>query len=265
MAPTSSSSHGNSNEESVTNTTHSLDLLCLLDSYDTAHGKGRDSQKAGQWKIGTARREKGGFHLIPSSSSISGLNVREELRARAVVAVCINDAEGNVDEPTLVDEDASGAAAKEVSTGSDKGNLFTLYPDGMPTSSRDKDTAGNDNTSASHIGMDGDKSASDTSSGLRQRKNAPRGAKPNAEKGEWSEEIPAAVLTEEEMEEEKLRNANPLDLFGGLPPPSLRAAQAKAKEALASYVDAANFAAEIIRITNEAELAKQKEEKTATV
>ena len=241
-------------------TTRSLDLLCLLDSYDTAHGTARASQRAGQWKIGTARREKGGFHLqSPSASSISALNVREELRARAFV-VCSKDG-CHDEEPALVDEGPSSAtstresACKKTENSSD---FFTLYPDGIPK--EDADT-GKDTVILSAAADITEKSTSTNSSdgGLRQRKKAPKNRPNNAgtgKKSEWSEETPLAALTEEELEEEKLRNANPLDLFGGLPPPSLRAAQVKAREALASYLQAANRAVEIIQIINEAEHTK---------
>jgi len=266
-------------------TTVSLDLLCLLDSYDAAHGAARASQKTGQWKIGMARREKGGFHLqSPSASSISSLNVREELRARAMVVVCgtgrsstttSSSAVGSNDnEPALVDEhDASDVIteggeddSKETATG----DLFTLHPDGIAKgvdTSRDKSNFSNLSSAAADSTTDirTEERASSSSSGLRQRKNTPKtNATPSNStaaaqgKSEWSEETPPAVLTGEEMEEEKLRNADPIDLFGGLPPPSLRVAQVKAREALASYVEAANRAAEILKMINEAEHADRK-------
>jgi len=52
-------------------------------------------------------------------------------------------------------------------------------------------------------------------------------------------------------EEERLRYANPLNLFG-VPPPALRVAQAKSRSAIAIayYVKVANLAREIMKITN---------------
>ena len=50
-------------------------------------------------------------------------------------------------------------------------------------------------------------------------------------------------------EEERLRYANPLNLFG-VPPPALRVAQAKSRTAIAYYVEVANLAREIMKITN---------------
>ena len=50
-------------------------------------------------------------------------------------------------------------------------------------------------------------------------------------------------------EEERLRYADPLNLFG-VPPPALRVAQTKSRSAIAYYVEVANLAREIMKITN---------------
>ena len=87
--------------------------------------------------------------------------------------------------------------------------------------------------------------------GLRRR----RGGNSNAESNEddatskWSSEVPKDT-SDVVDEEEKLRNADPLNLFG-VPPPALRVAQAKSRSAVAYYVEVANLAREIMRITNE--------------
>ena len=256
MAPTEADSSSKSGTTAAA--TPTLDLLCLLDSYDDAHGSGRTRQRAGLWKIGTARREKGGFHLGGSSTSINALNVREELRARAVVEVA-----AAASEPPLVDEESSSKNTGKQSKETD--SLFVLHLDGMPKTDPKSDTSvkGKDNekddddaTLSTAISADADATSS---TGLRQRKkNVQTGAgqnKTEEETRKWTEEVPSqnVKLTPEQLEEEKLRTANPLDLFGGLPPPSLRVAQIEAREALAKYVEAANYAAEIIRLTNGAE------------
>ena len=255
MAPADSTKSGTA----TASATPTLDLLCLLDSYDVAHGSGRTSQKAAQWKIGTARREKGGFHLGGSSTSISALNVREELRARAVVQV----ASSGADEPSLVDEGSSSSKIAEKG-GEETDALFALHLDGIPKKDGEavKSAAADDDATLSTAINSHDADLTRTT-GLRQRKknvppsgqNARDKGDGNDEKDKWTEEIPSETnkLTPEELEEKKLLTANPLDLFGGLPPPSLRAAQVKAREALVKYVEAANVAAEIIRLTNEAE------------
>ena len=258
MAPTvtDSSKSGTGTTAAATPT---LDLLCLLDSYDVAHGSGRTSQRAGLWKIGTARREKGGFHLGGSSTSINALNVREELRARAVVEV----AAAAASEPPLVDEESSSSKSSGKES-KETDSLFVLHLDGIPKTDPKSDTPDkatdnendDDATLSTAISADADATSS---TGLRQRKKTAQTAtgrnKKEEETGKWTEEVPPqnVKLTPEKLEEEKLRAANPLDLFGGLPPPSLRAAQIEAREALAKYVEAANYAAEIIRLTNGAE------------
>ena len=260
MAPTDSSKSGTGTGTTAA-ATPTLDLLCLLDSDDVAHGSGRTSQRAGLWKIGTARREKGGFHLGGSSTSINALNVREELRARAVVEVA---AAAAASEPPLVDEESS-SSKRTGKQGKETDSLFALHLDGMPKADPKSDTpdkaTDNENddgeaTLSTAISADADATSS---TGLRQRKKTAQTAtgrnKKEEETGKWTEEVPPqnVKLTPEQLEEEMLRTANPLDLFGGLPPPSLRAAQIEAREALAKYVEAANYAAEIIRLTNGAE------------
>ena len=264
MAPADSSTKSGT-ATATASATPTLDLLCLLDSYDVAHGSGRTSQKAAQWKIGTARREKGGFHLGGSSTSISALNVREELRARAVVQV----ASSGADEPSLVDEGFSSSKIAE-KEGEETDTVFALHLDGIPKKGEEavKSAVADDDATLSTAIRSHEADATSTT-GLRQRKKnaSPSGqnTKENEdgtnEKSQWTEEIPSETtqLTPEELEEEKLRTANPLDLFGGLPPPSLRAAQVQAREALVKYVEAANVAAEIIRLTNEAEKRQQQQ------
>lgn len=76
--------------------------------------------------------------------------------------------------------------------------------------------------------------------GLRRRGNASsEDTKQESEK--WTEEILDG--------EEKLRSADPLTLFG-VPPASLRAAQARSRDAIAYYAEVAILAQEILSITN---------------
>jgi hypothetical protein len=280
MAPTVSTKGG----AAAASATSTLDLLCLLDSYDVAHGSGRTSQKAAQWKMGTARREKGGFHLGGSSTSISALNVREELRARAVVEVTGGDgtATTNSDEPPLVDEDLPSKKSKDGKR-EETNSLFSLHLDGIPKTQKEEEeeggnsATGDDATLSTAISAtagfnaDCNTDVMPSTTGLRLRKkNVPSGQSTTDKgeedsKGKWTEEIPPrnasdTKLSPEELEEEKLRTANPLDLFGGLPPPPLRAAQVQAREALVRYVEAANVAAEIIRLTNEAEKGERQQQ-----
>jgi hypothetical protein len=68
-------------------------------------------------------------------------------------------------------------------------------------------------------------------------------------RNEWTSENATDVVEggDDATAERRLRNADPLNLFG-VPPPALRAAQAESRGALAYYVEVANLAMEIMRI-----------------
>ena len=69
---------------------------------------------------------------------------------------------------------------------------------------------------------------------------------------EWTTELdePTSSNNEEEAEQLQQQYIDPLNLFG-IPSPALRVAQANSRSAIAYYVEVANLAREIIRITNE--------------
>lgn len=73
--------------------------------------------------------------------------------------------------------------------------------------------------------------------GLRQRKK-----KTEISKDNWTTEI----LSDDD-EDELLRKANPIDLFGAFPSKDLRNAQEDAANALQYYVDTANLAVSILK------------------
>ena len=94
--------------------------------------------------------------------------------------------------------------------------------------------------------------------GLRRRRrgvndappdDAGKRAKDDDVRNEWISENAMDVVGggDDATAERRLRNADPLDLFG-VPPPALRTAQADSRGALAYYVEAANLAMEIMRI-----------------
>jgi hypothetical protein len=74
--------------------------------------------------------------------------------------------------------------------------------------------------------------------GLRNRK-ASEGEKTE----EWTEETSPD-------EEDRLRSVDPIELFGALTPRDLKGAQQDAKKALEAYVQAANLAVAILRLTD---------------
>mmetsp|Transcript_1208 Transcript_1208/g.1547 ORF Transcript_1208/g.1547 Transcript_1208/m.1547 type:complete len:194 (-) Transcript_1208:4-585(-) len=73
--------------------------------------------------------------------------------------------------------------------------------------------------------------------GLRQRKKKTEMSKDN-----WTTE-----LLSDNDEDELLRKANPIDLFGAFPSKDLRNAQEDAGNALQYYIDAANLAVSILK------------------
>ncbi|KAL3787897.1 hypothetical protein HJC23_000139 [Cyclotella cryptica] len=199
-----------------------IDLLSLLHQYESLHSHATSNLKGSYWNITKARRERGfqagggGFGGVEYSVE----NVREELRAQAVLEWKESDAE----EPSLINEDSSECSDKD-HCGSE--GIFALHFDGMKTARWDM---GKQETEKKEM------------DGLRRRGNATsQSSKPESDK--WTEE------SHENDEEELLLSSDPLTLFG-VPPPALRIAQARSRDAVAYYVEVANVAMQIMRITN---------------
>ena len=144
-------------------------------------------------------------------------DVREELRARAVLQCS--------EELDLVHNLDNEGLSYSNQCDEDK---FLLHLDGFPK----RNTCAKTNNDTSN-----------KTTGMRQRKKGSSETQPSQEP-KWSQ------VNFADVEEEKLRNVNPMELFGALPPHDLKIAQKQAKESLKSYVEAANFAIEIIRITS---------------
>jgi hypothetical protein len=78
--------------------------------------------------------------------------------------------------------------------------------------------------------------------GLRQRKGKQK-SEASANDSKWTTGDDEFV-----DEDAMLRVANPIELFGALPPRDLREAQVNANAALQAYIDAASFAVEILKL-----------------
>ena len=178
-------------------------------------------------------------------------DVREELRASALLERKTCDDDDDDDgEPKLVDEGASSEDVKNNCNGggepSVSGGRYVLHFDGMKEARQAASKQSSQDEIVATKAADNKENE-----GLRRR----RGGNSNAESNEddatskWSSEVPKDT-SDVVDEEEKLRNADPLNLFG-VPPPALRVAQAKSRSAVAYYVEVANLAREIMRITNE--------------
>jgi hypothetical protein len=195
--------------------TPTIHLITLLHQYTALHTEGTTNLKATYWNLTKARRNRGfqagggGFGGVEYSVN----DVREELRAQAVL-----------------DREVPELIAESNDDGLGKGSVsnFVLHFDGGKAL-RDKSGTTSGVTTSEKKETDG----------LRRRGNAPQTTN-NTESEKWTEEMAD--------EEEQLRSADPLTLFG-VPPADLRVAQARSRDAIAYYVEVANLAQEILRLT----------------
>ena len=203
------------------------DVLCLTDAYASSHSTGDEFIKSCIWNICLARRVKGGFHM-GRGNSFSALDVREELRARAILEC----RDPTVEPCLVVDDDDDDETEKNHKGENYDEDLYILHMDGLKSKKEEYNN--------SRMIKDSNKTSSSSNTndvGLRQRKNKV----PSKEQQVWEED--------NHDESEMLEKADPIELFGMLSPPALKVAQTKSREALASYIEAANLAAAIMRFT----------------
>uniref|UniRef100_A0A6U3SC60 Vacuolar ATPase assembly protein VMA22 n=1 Tax=Ditylum brightwellii TaxID=49249 RepID=A0A6U3SC60_9STRA len=206
-----------------------LDTLCLLGAYKESQSKANDQLKTALFDLTKARRQSGG--LVGASRVYSAADLREDLCALAVLQ-CKSSVE---EPPALVEDDTKSDEKVE----SNDGDMFRLYLDGIPKQSSSSRSP-LDNVISKVV----NENAGETT-GLRQRKNVTK--EEEEENSKWTTEIA----------EDESKKENPLNLFGGLHPPALKVSQANAKEALKSYVEAANLVSEIMKILNQLESEKK--------
>ena len=188
-------------------------------------------------------------------------NVREELRAQALLECKDEITDDDIDEePSLVSEELSTSIVKdgdgEVSKGSNK---FVLHLDGMKNAKEQQQlAAARQEAQEQSSNLDNAPLDSNASEGLRRRHQSTATAATqddviDTKANEWTTELDALTSSNNNTNEERLQQqqyTDPLNLFG-IPPPALRVAQAKSRSAISYYVEVANLAREIIRITNE--------------
>jgi hypothetical protein len=195
-----------------------IKALLLLDGYSRCQQGAQIHYKSALWNLNKARRQKARESL--AAGSITAEDVREELRARAVLlektpnlseeGVKSDDSnEDGDDQWTLVD------AVKEISA--KKENLYAPIVVIAP---------------------------SEATQGLRNRKNT--NIADNQKGCGLKEEV-------QPEEDDRLRTADPLSFFGAFPARDLKEAQKEAKAMLEAYVKAANLVAAIIGLTNQLE------------
>mmetsp|Transcript_31477 Transcript_31477/g.65422 ORF Transcript_31477/g.65422 Transcript_31477/m.65422 type:complete len:220 (+) Transcript_31477:73-732(+) len=211
-----------SHDESLSS---ALDALALLQQYEALHENASNSFRGAIWNITKARRERG---FQAGGGGFGGLeysvgDVREQLRASALLE-CTDEE----DVPSLGKENGTSRTVNKL--GNQPGD-FVLHFDGMESSRQISRKIAEPSYGANE--------------GLRRRGNATTSSRAETTGGSaWTSE---EIIVEEE--EDNLRKTDPLCLFG-VPPPSLRISQTKARDALAYYVEAANLAREIMRKTD---------------
>lgn len=175
----------------------------------SSHNEGNSSLKSSMWKLSKARRQRG------NGTTISALDVREELHARAVLREST---------PELVDVEGSTTAKSN----KEEEDYFVLV-DAVEEEMAEK-----------RAQKENDVPTKTNADGLRRRNKASEDTKTTTE---WTQEdIPD--------EDDRLKSADPVDLFGAFPPRDLIASQKDAKKALAEYIEAANLARAILEVIN---------------
>jgi hypothetical protein len=202
-------------------------VLSLLDDYATHQEKGNAALKQSLWNLYKARHFKSGQIGVLASDGFQASDVREELRARVVLRDSL---------PDLVDE------RTDKSTIDKEMPRFVLVDTVLERQSKKGNTAATQDSSAQLA----------AAFGLRNRKATDQNKNnktDSTKQKEWSVEMEATPLSEED----RLLAANPLELFGAMPPRELYKAQEQAKQALQAYVAAANLIVAIqqeLRIDN---------------
>ena len=240
-------------------TTDVLTALGHLQDYADSSEKAGDELKSCMWQLTKSRRNvRSGILGIDSTTAYTAELLREELRAQIRVIDCNSNDEN--DEIDLVNEDASSSspttlADKDRFGSSSTASAATFPPrwklcnvlsemkkSKEPLSSKSRDSNAADPTE---------------STGIRQRKNNDK-----TEAVAELDSIPSESWTliqeedlnnnDEEDENEKILQTDPLKLFGGyFTARELKVAQRKAQQALDGYIQAANEAAKLLTLLRE--------------
>jgi hypothetical protein len=265
--------------------TPATDVLVLIQRLSSLRSMADESMRSSALNIAKARRSSSYQTSCVGGGSVYSVDsVREELRARALLGWRKGGGKGKEEngdddedvEPHLAkeDDDIDSDVARYCEDvngrmvadgyGSGGGN-FVLHLDGMEGLRRRQQRIGGREELVDDNIAKGGELRGDV--GLRRRR-VPTGEEERTKNDDDDDDAAAAAaaragggvvewtseenLADEEWHEmeRRLRDADPLSLFG-LPPPALRAAQASSRDALAYYVEMANMAMNIQSIMNE--------------
>ena len=233
-----------------------LSVLSALEVYEFQQQQGADHLKAAVWNLSKARLRKqghgGALTLDGSSGLFSASDVREEIRANAVVLTTGRNSGSNVTqdaEPGLVEE--NNDTKKDNCTVDAKNDTSSAYSFSLVNALEQKQLEKENSRKGS--GAETTKiTNANTTLGLRQRRKNTNSSVSKVEDKTDSKSPWTTTTTEQEgddprtaeflSEEDKLLAIDPISLFGGiLIPNELKIAQARAKQALDSYIKAANL------------------------
>ena len=260
-------------------TTTATLILQQLQDYSDKGQQGNDSLKSSVWQMTKVRRKQVRGMLTMEENVLSAEQIREDIRPRVMVR---NERRTNdnkheevdeveEEEPELIsegdkknnnnkDDDAPSTATPLRFSTTNTQHIIPQWKVVDVVQARDAHKV---NLSCNTITNDAVPSSEpDSSSGIRQRKNktdkaAPPGYSSSSRTTGTVEMIADPVVDSGDDEEERLWHRDPLELFAGVRPSDLKFAQTQAKEALDSYIQAANLAALIL---GELETVKKGEE-----
>ena len=191
-----------------------MEALVHLQEYAKSTESANSELKSCLWHLTKARKSHSRGGLLTCETSFTAEQLREEFAAQVFLAQ-------EEKEPNLVEEDKN----EKVQPSPTK----WILKDKIQKTKKKQETS-------SKISSDSN-ALTESSDGLRQRKNKERGDGTN-EPQKWT------II--EETNEQEILNSDPLNLFGGLTPKELRLAQKNAKQALEHYIQAANSVASIL-------------------
>ena len=239
-------------------TSPTIDIIALLQQYEALHTAANDNLKSCIFNI-TKARKVGTSKSCYGDLQYSVDNVREELRAQALLKELKDDISDGIDEePSLVSEESSVLVGNDSDSSGEisGGNKFVLHLDGMKNA-KEQLAAAREEAQEQTNNINTTLDTYNTNEGLRRRHQSTAATTTATQDdtksvlNEWlTEDAPSSPNNNNEEDEEQQKYRDPLNLFG-IPPPALRVAQAKSRCAIAYYVEVANLAREIIRITNE--------------